>query len=1145
MLQKAGNVNQAGGVANLTPPCPSSPKTLQVPPQNHAMSSYPVGYRPHQNQKQFSQQPLPVGKVSAMAAQLRQEFQSNIMHPGKTLHPPSLTNNRLQSSNATNIAHSNVNSASQGVFSDGRTPQQVPGGQPKLSTHHQDNCDVSQLRKEITQLSGNEAILRSRIEQLESERRSMLSKLSTREIIHGNSLLSEKNQNIGLVSHYGPLQQAAKEKELMKTIEDLKTQLVFKNQEIQSIQRRLQESHTKQSPICSRQKLAERETLDEGNKILLEETKAVRLGIPVEDPLQTTQAADNATKNAEMKAGCEVLKFGQKKAGTIEKEGGSSKASLFHESKLTQIYKRFFIQESQNSVCVQSDQEDGILDTIWQCCGPEMETLLNQSNIDSERSLLTTSPDRASIINSTNSAVLYRRDDLFCKETEVKNETDVTIKEEIEDLKSFWASKLPDVAIGSRPRSIFLRDTILLAAKAYKFLKCDKTNVTLSDELYQTACAAINIASGLLRENAVCRCVGLASCWNATFGETGIERDSLGQYLKILINRQITFLYSDSGSKFLDKSQEQDKSLYLDVHIGPDDFRLMEHCSSSIVSICTEAGIQNELREIHTKHAHQLFNGASIKPDGLLLLSMDIVIHEARTGKQGILTDAACQLLLELVKSVPLQLGKASFMPLLSSGVLALFLQSTRTSTRILSVKLLHLLLLDDSFMETFVASMPKTIENGVDSTITCIDDNGSDESASAKRSLGRRRRSSASSAALLDVFGIKDVAIESENKKTKYRHLNEILIKAGTESDSADQFHNLGKMHTSSIILDGILQNLNVFTARSDASFVQNQKSGPCSPESKYNFDNSEKIDLARSSLAVFALLLESQADVCITYLISRRESSQTKEVDSNTNANPRATNDKIQERGIDGRSYLSKGNIQRDNVDANHSSLQAKHKLQRTDQNKSQPKKFSELAPLPVMLVELAESALLPNDKDRLSHILILKTRNLPFGHTYGIYRAQLDWQIRVRIAQESLTLLRGIIISLTFGALALDEMSSSPALGQRMLTALARLSRFGSSTDFLNLRSDLDSDPDSSNSPKRLNESIYASQPTLCGLPVAAWAYTIGSSTHSPNLAPEYMSVARGNIPCCSAEDVSYLARGARQRLLFRISSGNTDL
>lgn len=163
---------------------------------------------------------------------------------------------------------------------------------------------------------------------------------------------------------------------------------------------------------------------------------------------------------------------------------------------------------------------------------------------------------------------------------------------------------------------------------------------------------------------------------------------------------------------------------------------------------------------------------------------------------------------------------------------------------------------------------------------------------------------------------------------------------------------------------------------------------------------------------------------------------------------------------------------------------------------------------SPLPVRLVQLAEAALSPTGPD--APVTPILTTDWPEGGWPGARAAQAAWQRRLRVAQEALTLVRGLLLGEGTAGAALDELLATAEVGREMVAAATRAANVASAA------------PRGS-----------ASQQLLPALPLAAWARAIGSSAlaGSVTAAP---GGDRAGLPCCSAGDVAYLAVRLRDRL-----------
>jgi hypothetical protein len=177
---------------------------------------------------------------------------------------------------------------------------------------------------------------------------------------------------------------------------------------------------------------------------------------------------------------------------------------------------------------------------------------------------------------------------------------------------------------------------------------------------------------------------------------------------------------------------------------------------------------------------------------------------------------------------------------------------------------------------------------------------------------------------------------------------------------------------------------------------------------------------------------------------------------------------------------------------------------------------------------LVQLAEAALAhPAAEDAA---LMPCPLPCPDGSGSGgtgetLLHQQAAWHQRLRVAQEALTLLRGLLVDESCGVAAMDDLVTIPATARLTLTTLSRLGRL---------------EPPG---------TAGAAAAGLQALPLAAWARAIGSSTDQASIAEAAngsssaaggAAVAAAGLPACAVEDVVYLSRSLRRRVLLRLSN-----
>lgn len=95
-------------------------------------------------------------------------------------------------------------------------------------------------------------------------------------------------------------------------------------------------------------------------------------------------------------------------------------------------------------------------------------------------------------------------------------------------------------------------------------------------------------------------------------------------------------------------------------------------------------------------------------------------------------------------------------------------------------------------------------------------------------------------------------------------------------------------------------------------------------------------------------------------------------------------------------------------------------------------------------------------------------------------------------------------------------MDDLVTIPATARLTLTTLSRLGR--------------------------LEPPPTAGTAAVSPQPLAAWARAIGSSTDQASIAEAASGAAAGQagLPACAVEDVVYLSRSLRRRVLLRLSN-----
>ncbi|KAL4448861.1 hypothetical protein ABPG77_007578 [Micractinium sp. CCAP 211/92] len=200
---------------------------------------------------------------------------------------------------------------------------------------------------------------------------------------------------------------------------------------------------------------------------------------------------------------------------------------------------------------------------------------------------------------------------------------------------------------------------------------------------------------------------------------------------------------------------------------------------------------------------------------------------------------------------------------------------------------------------------------------------------------------------------------------------------------------------------------------------------------------------------------------------------------------------------------------------------------------------------------LVQLAESATaVPGEEGALMLLC-----PLPWPDGTGsraasgvLLRQQAAWQQRLRVAQEALTLLRGLLLDESCAVAALDDLACIPSTARAALTTLSRLTRLeapaaAGSAAAATAAGVTPPPADGSAAAAGAQAAAPPPPPAL----LAPWARAIGSSTDQAAISDPVTGsgaggapVAPGALPSCSVEDVAYMARGVRRRVLARMQN-----
>ena len=125
------------------------------------------------------------------------------------------------------------------------------------------------------------------------------------------------------------------------------------------------------------------------------------------------------------------------------------------------------------------------------------------------------------------------------------------------------------------------------------------------------------------------------------------------------------------------------------------------------------------------------------------------------------------------------------------------------------------------------------------------------------------------------------------------------------------------------------------------------------------------------------------------------------------------------------------------------------------------------------------------------------------------------------RLRIVQESLTLLRGCVAHPRFGSTTVSSLARDSHL---VLCVLEKMTRYQS---------------------KKEDHKTSKSEPILLGYPLALWVQGIGTSSSRASLCPTNLVSSRGFDSYPSIEDITYLSRAIKSIVLNKLDADKAML
>lgn len=448
--------------------------------------------------------------------------------------------------------------------------------------------------------------------------------------------------------------------------------------------------------------------------------------------------------------------------------------------------------------------------------------------------------------------------------------------------------------------------------------------------------------------------------------------------------------------------------------------------------------------------------------------------------------------------------GRGIFLPLLRSGAILALLRGVPPQQRCRSIQLLHALLEDSQISIEFEAVCAASSTGGAGALDGAAGDTPKTRAAAAREAKLNKKTSATK---------------DNKNKNKINKDMN---------GDDADGVRGAGEAAVIRSWAGEIMVALSSCLVLVPYKQVneEDSKTGEDTASEKNNsasINRDGETALARSVLALMALLLEKRCTACFMQIFHLDDTVLRKRSSLGGNSG-------IYLSGGGGVGIGGSGN-------GNNNDIAKNTRSTRDGNSNSQSSSNTLTISFPVRLVILAEDSVKYRGDDE--DVTLLRTALWPEGRSPAVRAVQSTWQYRLRLAQESLTLLRGVIlVEGALANLALEELLLTPQLAQRMLAAAGRMARITATAP----PSQIHHSSTSSSSILGEQDHTSASQSEMLfpALPVAPWAYAIGSSSNAASLAPLAAAERRAGLPCCSGNDVSYLARGIRNRILYKLRS-----
>jgi len=895
-----------------------------------------------------------------------------------------------------------------------------------------------QTQQRFSELEGTNKLLRTNLDNAERDRIALRQKIQQLEAKNGNS---------------GPVQ-AASMAEIQRQLEQMKQQLLFKNQELEDAKRRVASARAQDTAAAPGA------------------TTSVRAAAQPPPKQQQQPESERVKRRAN---GTEVpVPTTNRTAAGAQQQGVPSAppTPLFSPSVLAEM-------ASTSSSLISGEPSDespaAVIARLWASCPESMSTLLT---LDASQVPTTVPTTAISMIRTPSAAAVGGSGG----------------DQELSRLRLILKNDLSRAAIGViQPFTLLgpLTAYVLRVCSLHKNENCREVKET-GQQAWHIASAALTIMRYLIVNDASCRRAALLSCGYRTpshidgTGENLLTRHSN----RIVFEKEPVSVAAGLAGCSAASGNAPFSCGEVDAAIQPLIAQLSRlDTTGSTTYIESDGGSAAMGLQALCINAARL---SSTQESSRLLIGVSNLAHALVTCAAVSSKDAVST-------------GRAIFLPLLRSGAIPALLRGVPPQQRCCSVQLLHALLEDSLISKEFAAVCAAPSSGGGGGGEEGAHDGAAGDTPKTRAAAAREAKSNKKSSAS------KDNKIINNNKNMNGGD-NGGMIGAGEVATRSWAGEIMVALSSCLVLVPYKQDNEEDFKTSEDIPIENNNLNLTL-------INGGDETALARCALAVMALLLEKRYTACFMQVFHLDDTALRRK----------------NSLGANGGAYLSSGGGGAGGSGSNSDKVDKSTTTTRNSNHNSHSSSNTLNISFPVRLIVLAEDSVKYRGDDE--DVTLLRNALWPEGRSPAVRAMQSTWQYRLRLAQESLTLLRGIIlVEGSLANLALEELLLTPQLAQRMLAATGRMARITAAAP----ASQLQHSSSSSTSGEQDSSLAYNSELLFPALPVAPWAYAIGSSSNAASLAPLAAAERRAGLPCCSANDVSYLARGIKNRILYKLRS-----